>query len=948
MAKTRSTIRSADQPPSSSRGIVIHDDTQGTNPEGTTILGPTISSIVVQGTSRQTEGTTEDPQGSGLNPQLQSVTTPVMAAALSEFQTVTTVVPLPATQNLDASLPLDGRNRLLYNPGMEPNKRYYEWYTDDDETTDVDMDVNHRHHRIGKEPTRKGNPPESRRPSGGVHHQQSYEERIRAHEQSIIQLRKDMERQRERRTLRRRTPSLVNLDLTPPRRRTANREPRADPTELMPLGDPDDPIPPFTEEIMNEPISRRFKMPTIKTYDGAGDPANHVRTFSNALLLLQTTDAIKCRAFPQTLGGMAQRWYSRLPPNSVGSFKDLSKAFISQFISGKTHEKSSASLMNIEQGRNETLRDYLNRFTKEALKVPDLDQKVAMVALQQGTSDVYFKRSLAKHPPEDMQMLQERAGKYIKAEESLRKTVPTSEGNTKKRKGDHSYGHQDEYQRAERDSDSAPKSQRGPRFTEYSRLNTPRSQILMEIEKDKDVRWPKALRTDPEKRNKSLYCRFHKDTGHNTDDCRQLKDEIEYLIRKGKLNKYTKGDDKVYDNQRRDYDDGDRKTQPRGPVINMIFGGPTAAGTSKNSRKAYAREVMHIVGEAPKRARTEVSLMFDDTDLEGVKFPHDDPLVITPVIGNSSVKRVLVDNGASVDILFHDAFLRMGYDDSQLTPSKMPIYGFNGSECNIEGIIQLPVTIGQEPREATQMLNFLVVKAPSTYNAILGRTGLHAFKAIASTYHLKIKFPTRNGVGEEKGDQKVARSCYVAALKQDGVGGQVLPIEEFDARENEKRRGKPAEDLVPINLVPGDQEKVTYVGATLSENSRKELTTFLQNNSDVFAWTAADMPRINPDFITHKLNIIHSPKASGRLIKWAIEFGEFDIQFKPRVAIKAQALADFIVECTINDQEVGGQEKENGKDESTEKEGKIPQKEFWLLCFDGASKTNTSGAGLVL
>ena len=107
---------------------------------------------------------------------------------------------------------------------------------------------------------------------------------------------------------------------------------------------------------------------------------------------------------------------------------------------------------------------------------------------------------------------------------------------------------------------------------------------------------------------------------------------------------------------------------------------------------------MHIVGEAPKKARAEVSLIFDDTDLEGVKFSHDDPLVITPVIGNSSVKKELVDNGALVDILFHDTFIRMGYDDSQLTPSNMPIYGFNGAECNIEGIIQLPVTIGQEPR----------------------------------------------------------------------------------------------------------------------------------------------------------------------------------------------------------------------------------------------------------
>ena len=104
--------------------------------------------------------------------------------------------------------------------------------------------------------------------------------------------------------------------------------PRADPINLLPLGDPDDPTPPFTEEIMNTHISRKFKMPTIKAYDGTGDPANHVRTFSNALLLQPVNDAIKCRAFPQTLSGMAQRWYSRLPPNSIGSFRELSQDFI--------------------------------------------------------------------------------------------------------------------------------------------------------------------------------------------------------------------------------------------------------------------------------------------------------------------------------------------------------------------------------------------------------------------------------------------------------------------------------------------------------------------------------------------------------------------------------------------------------------------------------------------
>ena len=61
--------------------------------------------------------------------------------------------------------------------------------------------------------------------------------------------------------------------------------------------------------------------------------------------------------------------------------------------------------MSIEQGKNESLHNYIDRFTKEALKVSDLDEKVAMIALQQGTTDVYFKMSLAKHAPQDMNQL---------------------------------------------------------------------------------------------------------------------------------------------------------------------------------------------------------------------------------------------------------------------------------------------------------------------------------------------------------------------------------------------------------------------------------------------------------------------------------------------------------------------------------------------------------------
>ncbi|KAL8115421.1 hypothetical protein AgCh_022058 [Apium graveolens] len=363
--------------------------------------------------------------------------------------------------------------------------------------------------------------------------------------------------------------------------------------------------------------------------------------------------------------------------------------------------------------------------------------------------------SLVKRPPESMLQLQDRAGKYIKVEESMRKTVVSNEpAGGKKRKTDLEYIEKDKYPRTEQNNDSTPKKgEPGQKFTEYAKLNAPKSQILMEIEKDRDIHWPKPLKEDPTKLDKSKYCRFHKDVGHDTDECRQLKDEIEFLIRKGRLNKYTgDGGDmsnnvrKNFDDRRRDRDDQGRNSQPRGL---------------------------------------------------GVKFPHDDSLVITPIIENSPGKRVLVDNGASVDILLHDTFLRMGYNDSQLTPTDMPIYGCAGVECPVEGIIKLPTTIGQEPRKATQMLDFVVVKASSTYNAIMGRTRIHAFKVVPSSYHTVMKFPP--GMGLEKREE----------IKND-----------LDIRENDEKRGKPEEDLVTILLAPDDPEKVTFIGVTLEEPLR--------------------------------------------------------------------------------------------------------------------------------
>jgi hypothetical protein len=81
--------------------------------------------------------------------------------------------------------------------------------------------------------------------------------------------------------------------------------------------------------------------------------------------------------------------------------------------------------------------------------------------------------------------------------------------------------------------------------------------------------------------------------------------------------------------------------------------------------------------------------------------------------------------------------------------------GFAGEQVQPIGSIELPVTTEDYPTTKIIMVNFLLIDRPSAYNAILRRTALNDLKAITSTPHLKIKFPTERGVGEVRGEQSM-------------------------------------------------------------------------------------------------------------------------------------------------------------------------------------------------
>ncbi|KAK3031167.1 hypothetical protein RJ639_035190 [Escallonia herrerae] len=295
-------------------------------------------------------------------------------------------------------------------------------------------------------------------------------------------------------------------------------------------------------------------------------------------------------------------------------------------------------------------------------------------------------------------------------------------------------------------------------------------------------------------------------------------------------------------------------------VINTISGGIAAGGSSGQGRKAYVREVLTTVGPLTKKQKKEPAptISFSDDDVGDTRTPHDDPLVVTLRVGNFDVKRILVDNGSSAEVLFYEAFQRMNIPSDRLRKIDTPLYGFSNHPVICEGIIALPVTVGAPLNQAKLMLDFVVVRVPSAYNEILGQTALNQLRAVISTYHMKMKFPMENGVGEVKGDQAVVRQCYMVSCRN--RANEILMIKDL-RDETKVEIGKPAEDLFDNELYPGNQEKTVRVGTGLSDDLKLKLVDLLRSYSDIFAWTASDMPGIDPEVITHKLNVDPLKKA---------------------------------------------------------------------------------------
>ncbi|XP_074277213.1 uncharacterized protein LOC141600856 [Silene latifolia] len=300
-----------------------------------------------------------------------------------------------------------------------------------------------------------------------------------------------------------------------------------------------------------------------------------------------------------------------------------------------------------------------------------------------------------------------------------------------------------------------------PKVSEY-KFSTNLAGVLKALKEIRGVRWPRK-RVDERPNDKidsSKRCEYHDDIGHDTDECYTLRKEVKFQYDRGNLDHLLPGGStKVHS--------ADQVLPTPPPVctriVNVITGGSELCGLTYSAAKRHATQTKGDKLEFSCRVSRQdlPAVTFDETDEQNAPEQHHDALIITLPIGNCEVRKILVDTGSSVNLIMLETLKVMGFSEKDLATKEVPLVGFSGETKHSLGEIVIPTYA----KGVNKQVRYLVIDGPSTYNVILGRPWIHEMKAVPSTYHQCLKFPTPWGVQEIRGDQEEAKNCYKIALK---------------------------------------------------------------------------------------------------------------------------------------------------------------------------------------
>ncbi|GJR63960.1 reverse transcriptase domain-containing protein [Tanacetum coccineum] len=564
---------------------------------------------------------------------------------------------------------------------------------------------------------------------------------------------------------------------------------------------------PFTRRII-EFSGPEYSMPTnIALYNGSTDPADHLNRFVGAANSGEWPMPVWCRMFQQTLDGSARGWFESLSPNSIDEWWKLREAFTTRYSIRKACYKEPHEITKIVRKANETLTTFKERWTVETGFIIGVPRSYEDFCHHDFAEEAYSHAEFTTRRITNIHRHCTFRGRSRDVHQRL--TFPASRRDDRDgrnsqgkyfRKGDYrnSYKARDNFNTGRHRDYRAPYPQREqanrtiPVLSLDSLTKCPKEILATETQLQLPPPRPVAnpLRTgDPDK-----YCDYHQDKGHHTNDCIQLRKQLEIALESRKPNHLMK-----------DLRQRVKRRQNKNPAAPKIINMVDVHSSKKKKRK----------------------------DREATESWMNTPISFPPIMTDDVSDEPLIIEARIEDIL--------------------------GGKSKPLGKIDLEVCFRNEGLSRRTSMKFIVIRAPSPYNVILGRPGLKVLHAIPSTIHSMIKFPTLKGIAT-----LIARTTIIVECR--------LREEKQMVREE----------------TPQEEE-----GADATEQ--------IIGSMEVFAWEPADMTGVPRKIIEHALNV--NPSLDPRM---CIDFKNLnsscpkDYYPLPNIDCKVEAVMGFKYKCFLD------------------------------------------------
>ncbi|XP_030941651.1 uncharacterized protein LOC115966582 [Quercus lobata] len=209
-------------------------------------------------------------------------------------------------------------------------------------------------------------------------------------------------------------------------------------------------------------------------------------------------EALICKVFPSSLGPMTMRWFGGLKPNSINSFKQLTQAFGSRFITSSRVPRLD-SLLSLSMREGETLKVYSDRYWEMYNEIEGNYDNVAISTFKRGLPTEHgLRKSLTGKPVTSLRQLMDRINKYKRVEEDQQ----TGKGKAKVVPQERRDFRSDRFNNSNRPrKDYSEQSGSTGTQAVHAVFQEPLHKILEKVKNKPFFQWPSRMAGDPAKRN---------------------------------------------------------------------------------------------------------------------------------------------------------------------------------------------------------------------------------------------------------------------------------------------------------------------------------------------------------------------------------------------------------------------------------------------------------------